>query len=280
MRRRVGTGTIQTVYLVRQRPFRPPMFSIGLSVVPAVLMEGWEAVAPRTLEIFNKARVHMGGLDYGIGLNHADGHLGPAWYAPRSTAEAEVVATEVIRQFERAGLPWLERHSDPAAVVEEAAERNEDVLGGRLLAAALIEVLPSNDPRVVGLVDSALFGMSYQWDRMTSGSALGLGPSTPDEYEAAQQELDLDNWLAERLIDKAGFMPDRSSWPQRSEALTRRLSQRRDEGRKRFERGLQAFGINDGYRDDAAARDKLSKMLGPKLSSHFEGRPPRDQRSD
>jgi hypothetical protein len=252
LRRQLGRGTVQTVYLVRQQPFRQPMFSVGLSVVPAVLLEAWEAVAPRTLEMFNKARGPIGGLDYGRDLHHADVHHDPGWHAPRTTAEAEEVATEVIRQFERAGLPWLERYSDPIAVVERAGDRDEYSPyppGGRLLAAALLEVLPSDDQKLLDLVDSTLFVMSYQRERMNGRSAMGLGPTTPDGSVAAQQQLDLDNWLADRLIEKAGFTPDQSSWPQRREDLTRQLSQQREQARQGFQRGLQALGLVDEYRD-------------------------------
>jgi hypothetical protein len=284
LRRRVGGGTVQTVYLVRQQPFRQPMFSVGLSVVPAVLLEAWEVVAPRTLERFNKARAPIGGLDYGSDLHHADGHHDPGWHAPQTTAEAEEVATEVIRQFERAGLPWLERYSDPIAVVERAGDRDEHSPyppGGRLLAAALLEVLPSDDQKLLDLVESTLFVMSYQRERRNAGAqmGLGLGPTTPDGSVAAQQQLDLDNWLADRLIEKAGFTPDQSSWPQRSEDLTRQLSQQREQARQAFTRGLQALGIKDEYRDAPENHAKLSSLLGPKLSAHFEHETPSDPSS-
>ena len=274
LRRRVGRGTVQTVYLVRQQPFQPPMFSVGLSVVPAALLEAWEAVAPRTLGMFNKARSPIGGLDDGRDLNHADGHQEPGCYAPQTMAEAEEVAAEVIRQFERAGLPWLDRHSDPRAVVEQACERDANSSyppGGRLLAAALLEVLPSNEQRVLDLVDSTLFVMSYWQERRMTGLG-AIGPTSPDRSEAAQQEVDLDNWLADRLVEKAGFTPDRSSWPQRSEDLTRRLSQRRDEARRGFDRGLRALGYKDTYDGTPEARARLSRLLGPQLSSFFEQR--------
>jgi hypothetical protein len=44
--RQLESGALQIVSLERQQPFRPPLVSVGLSVVPAALLEGIEAAAP------------------------------------------------------------------------------------------------------------------------------------------------------------------------------------------------------------------------------------------
>jgi hypothetical protein len=171
--RRLASGTVQTVYVVRQMPFRPPSFSIGLSVIPGALMEGWRAVAPNVLATYEKSRSPAGGLGYTQDLNHADGHHEPSWHAPATQAEAERVAANVVDQFARAGLPWLERWSDASAVVGQAGdlEANPLDLGYvRVLAASLLEVLPSSSPQVMKVMDQTLFLLNF-WQKQVDGLA-------------------------------------------------------------------------------------------------------------
>jgi hypothetical protein len=276
--RQLASGTLQTVYLGRQTAFRPASFSIGLTVVPAALMDGWREVAPEVLHLYETAKGPTEGLGYAIALDHAEGRLEGRDHAPSTPAEAERVAHEVVEQFVRAGLTWLNLWSDPSSVVAQVGDIEADLSSigfTRAFAASLLELLPPSNSELGALVDQTFFLLGFWNERDEQAKAMltELPGQLPDRVRPGQGRVGLDDWLAERLRRASGLQADRSTWPDRRQRLVLRLEERRRESQRAMDEafeslGFRSFTVPEG--EDAAIRSRLSKAVGPEVTAVFD----------